>query len=414
MDVKLIQNNIYKKFQGIKLLVIDVDGTLTDGSIYYDDSGESTRKFHVHDGFGIKTLMNTGIECVILTAKRSKAVEHRALQLGIVELYQGIQDKAKALNQIVDKLNILTDSVAYIGDDINDLPALKLVGLPIAVANANTEVKQAAVYITNKQGGYGAVREVCDLIIQGIKSKLKVVGVIPARYASTRFPGKPLALINNYPLVYHVYSKAKKAQLDDVIIATDDNRILDSCLKLGCKVVLTSTQHLTGSDRVAEVAKNYEADIFINIQGDELLITPSLINKIAQILKDNKFLDIATARKKIQVQEELDNSNVVKIVVDNNNNVLYFSRMAIPFNVNKADSKRGKDIDYYKHVGIYGYRKDALLRFTALPPSPLELCESLEQLRALENDFSIQAIETNYDSIGVDVPEDLERVKKLL
>jgi len=409
------KRSIIKKFKAIKLLILDIDGVLTDGGVYFDDSGQTMRRFHVHDGLGIKSLMSSGVNCAIITAHTSKSVENRAAQLGISELYQGVKDKATVLNEIINKINITTESVAYVGDDLNDLPTLKQVGFPITVANSVPEVKQAALYVTKKDGGCGAVREVCDLILQSIKGKQKAVGVIPARYDSTRFPGKPLALINNHPLVYHVYKKAIEAGLDKVVIATDDQRILNACQELECKVVLTSGDHRSGTDRVAAVAKNDDADIFINIQGDEPLIEPVLIDELVHVLSEEPTLDIATFKKAIRAEEEIESPHIVKVVVDKNGYAQYFSRSAIPYLADGKDEHRKKQyITFYKHIGIYGYRKSSLLRMAELPASPLELAESLEQLRALEHGMRIKVIETDYESIGVDTPEDLERVRAFI
>lgn len=249
-------------------------------------------------------------------------------------------------------------------------------------------------------------------IVNNNKQNNHVIGVIPARYHSTRFPGKPLALINGYPLVYHVYQRAVNSTLNDVIIATDDHRVAETCIKLNCKVMMTSTQHLSGTDRVAEVAARYKADAYINIQGDEPVIAPALINKLVKTLTDDQSIRMVTARKKITLLDEINNPNVVKVVVGLNDFALYFSRSPIPFKA--SHSNNNSPTHCFKHIGIYGYRRDTLLRLTSITASPLELIESLEQLRALENGIGIKVIETDYNSIGVDTVVDLKLVNELL
>ena len=410
MDKKILLKRIKK----VVLLAMGADGILTNGGIFSDESGQTMSRFDVHDGIGIKLLIDKGVKCAIITAHKSKALEHRAKQLGICEIYQDVKDKASVFEAMIKRLGVSGENVAYIGNELNDLPVFKKAGIAIAVADAVSEVKQSAVYVTKKSGGAGAVREVCDLLLHNARTGCRSVGVIPARYGSTRFPGKPLALINGYPLVYHVYLRAMKAGLDDVIIATDDERILKACQKLNCKVVMTSKKHNTGSDRVAEIAFNNSADFFVNIQGDEPVISPYLIDEVAQVLRNDSLIDIATARKRIQTKEEISNPNVVKIVVDINDNVIFCSRAAMPFLCNRDLNEKNNITNHFKHIGIYAYRREVLLSLAQLPPSPLELAESLEQLRALEYGFRMKAIETDYDSIGVDTPEDLEKVKKYI
>lgn len=240
----------------------------------------------------------------------------------------------------------------------------------------------------------------------------RVVGVIPARYHSKRLPGKPLALLNGYPLVYHVYIRAMQAKLDDLVIATDEEKVIEILSSLGCKVKLTSPNHLSGTDRVAEVARIIPANVYINIQGDEPLISPVLINDIRESLLTEPEIGIVTARKKLTLQEEINNPNVVKVVVDKNSRALYFSRAVIPALAQHFNNIA--KVQHYKHIGIYGYQKETLFTLTSLPASSLELSESLEQLRALENGIAIKVIETDYDSIGVDTAEDLAEVDKIL
>ncbi len=235
----------------------------------------------------------------------------------------------------------------------------------------------------------------------------KIIGVIPARYASTRFPGKPLIDIGGKSMIHRVYEQCKSTvSLIDVIVATDDSRIADHVLSFGGKVVLTNINHQSGTDRCAEVVAQYTGtcDAVINIQGDEPFINPVQIELLAQALQ-NPSTQIVTLFKKIKTNDDVQNPNVVKVIADVNNNAIYFSRAAIPYRRN-----HGFEIVYNKHVGIYGYRKDVLEQITKLPLGILEQAESLEQLRWVENGYKITLKETDLETIAIDTPDDLEKV----
>jgi 3-deoxy-manno-octulosonate cytidylyltransferase (CMP-KDO synthetase) len=237
---------------------------------------------------------------------------------------------------------------------------------------------------------------------------LKVIGVIPARYGSTRFPGKPLALINGKPMIQHVFEQVSKSNLlDCVVVATDDKRIKKTVEGFGGIAILTSKDHETGSDRISEVTSKIDGDFFVNIQGDEPLISPDLIDSLIETAIKTTGI-VITAKTAIKDRQELNNPNIVKVVTDLEGSALYFSRSGIPFNRGKKDST------YFKHLGIYGYPKDVLNEFVKLPQSPLEEIELLEQLRLLENGYRIKVIETTYDAVGVDTPEDIEKVEHIL
>lgn len=237
----------------------------------------------------------------------------------------------------------------------------------------------------------------------------KVLGVIPARFASSRFPGKALVEIAGKPMIQHVFERASMARYPTrVVIATDDRRIYAAARAFGAPVRMTRDDHPSGTDRVAEVASAEDADVVINIQGDEPLIDPAAIDAAILGLLDDRDVPMATLAKRIENPEEIDNPNVVKVVTDFKGNAIYFSRCPIPF-------ARGERVPglHYKHVGLYVYRRDFLLGYSSLPAGPLERAERLEQLRALENGYRIRVVETEYESLGVDTPADLERVTKL-
>ena len=243
---------------------------------------------------------------------------------------------------------------------------------------------------------------------------MTILGIIPARYASTRFPGKPLALIAGKPLIQHVIERSRLAKsLSEVIVATDDPGIRDVAQKF-CRVEMTRSDHPTGSDRIAEVAARCPCDGVVNIQGDEPLIEPAVIDAVAVALAKEQM---STAATTIRNPDDYDDPNVVKVVVSAAGQALYFSRRTIPY-LREAASRSVKEqlaaFPFLKHVGIYGYRRETLLRLVKFPVSQLEAAEKLEQLRALENGIQIAVVKVDYESVGVDVPGDVERVERLL
>ncbi len=241
---------------------------------------------------------------------------------------------------------------------------------------------------------------------------MRVVGIIPARYASTRFPGKPLALIQGKTMIRRVCEQAWKAKLDDVVVATDDVRIADEVMSFGGKYVLTDPNHRSGTDRCCEAMDLLAApcDAVVNIQGDEPFINPRQIDQIADLIC-NEGAQLASLAKRIEDEEELFSPNTVKVVMDGNGHALYFSRNPIPYmrNVEKKDwLKQGL---FYKHIGIYAYRAETLRKVALLEPSPLELAESLEQLRWLENGMAIRMGITTSENVSIDLPSDLKKAE---
>jgi 3-deoxy-manno-octulosonate cytidylyltransferase (CMP-KDO synthetase) len=243
---------------------------------------------------------------------------------------------------------------------------------------------------------------------------VKIVGIVPARYASTRFPGKALAPIAGKPLIQHVVERCQMAKLlGEVIVATDDSRIADLVKKF-CRVEMTRPEHPSGTDRIAEAAARCACDAVVNIQGDEPLIDPAVIDAVAGALAQN---EMATAATPVKNPAEYDNPNVVKVVVNAAGRALYFSRRTIPYLREAASGSVSEQLaafPFLKHLGIYGYRRETLLRLVKFPVSPLENAEKLEQLRALENGIPMAVVTVAYDSVGVDVPEDVTRVEQIL
>lgn len=242
---------------------------------------------------------------------------------------------------------------------------------------------------------------------------MQILGVIPARFASTRFPGKPLTVINGKTMIRRVYEQASAAkQLAKVVVATDDDRIFNEVRSFGGEVMMTSSEHRSGTDRCAEVVQKIEGkwDAVINIQGDEPFIQPEQIDLLAALFSDAE-VNIGTLVKKLSDPSDLDNPNVMKVVLDTNNNGMYFSRSCIPFVRGAEKSEWLRQHFFYKHIGIYGYRTEILTKITKLSPGKLEIAESLEQLRWLENGYRIRTAFTTMETISIDVPEDLEKLK---
>ena len=245
---------------------------------------------------------------------------------------------------------------------------------------------------------------------------MRVTAVIPARYASTRLPGKPLSDIGGKPMIQWVYERVSLASLvENVLVATDDQRILDAVQAFGGKGVMTSPAHRTGTDRIAEAVKGLDAEIIVNVQGDEPFIDPVVIDACIRPIMEEGDSPVATPCTRIVSREELLNPDVVKVITDRSGFALYFSRSAIPFDRDKAPDTVDLDREIFmKHIGLYVYDKDFLLMFSKMEPTPLEKREKLEQLRILENGYKIRVVETTYDSLGVDSEEDLKRARELV
>ncbi|HXZ11240.1 MAG TPA: 3-deoxy-manno-octulosonate cytidylyltransferase [Candidatus Sulfotelmatobacter sp.] len=244
------------------------------------------------------------------------------------------------------------------------------------------------------------------------KPHTKVLAVIPARYGSTRLPGKPLLPIAGSPMIQHVVERARKAaQITRTVVATDDDRIQKAVEGFGAESILTRRDHQTGTDRVAEVAAHIPAEIYLNVQGDEPLVEPATLDALVSAMLEDDSIQIATPCTAILRQPDIMDPNITKVVRDFEGNALYFSHAPIPWVRDTGEAVRAR---HWKHIGIYAFRRDVLLEIPTLPPGDLERLEKLEQLRWLENGFRIRVIETEYDAVSVDVPADIERVEKIL
>jgi 3-deoxy-manno-octulosonate cytidylyltransferase (CMP-KDO synthetase) len=240
----------------------------------------------------------------------------------------------------------------------------------------------------------------------------QIWAVIPARYAATRLPGKPLVEIAGKPMIQRVWEQVRQAKnISRVVVATDDDRIRSVVEKFGGEAIMTRTDHATGTDRIAEVAASHDAGIFLNVQGDEPLVSPEAVDALAEAISSFPEVQLATLAVALKTPADIMDPNIVKVVLDFDDNALYFSRAPIPWVRDKGTATHARHL---KHLGLYAYRRSALIEYNTLPPGDLERVEQLEQLRWLENGFKIRVAETEHDSVSVDVPEDVARIEKLL
>ena len=245
---------------------------------------------------------------------------------------------------------------------------------------------------------------------ENMEKTLKIIGVIPARYKSSRFPGKPLVDICGKPMIWWVYQQAMKVhEFDKVYVATDDERIKAACDEHNMNVIMTSDRHQTGSDRVAEVASKVEGDLFINIQGDEPVINPEMIQEVISIFFEDETVTFGSLKKEITDPEEIRAASTVKVVTDQKGDAMYFSRSVIPSNI-----KEGQMARVFRHVGIYAYKREFLEAFSKMTQTELELGEGIEPLRAMERGYKMRLKETKHSSIGVDLPEHIEKVERVI
>ena len=384
----------------VELVISDIDGVLTDGRINIGSDGELFKSFDVKDGYGITNWINSGNKFVIVTARTSQAVTRRAKELGVEEIHQGVSNKKRKVVSIAEQHEVALADIAYIGDDISDIEAMSVVGVGCCPADAANEVRAVSDYVSLSGGGNGAVRDVFRYLNNSAQT---AIGIIPARYGSTRLPGKPLVELNGKPMIQHVYERAAKAEeLDEILVATDDDRIVEAVEAVDGTAVLTSKEHSTGTDRVAEVAKESSHDLVVNIQGDEPLIDPAVIDAVVQALKKHSPR-VATPISPMTERSEFEDKNTVKVITDNEGRALYFSRSAIPSN--------GGINDMYKHIGLYAFETELLLDYVDMS-STLEAAEDLEQLRLLENGYEIQTVQVEYDAKEVNTKSDIGTVEK--
>ena len=421
-----------RKLRGVRLFVTDVDGVLTDGTLHYGQSGEETKQFHARDGLGLQLLMRSGIEVAIVSGRSSGALDRRVAELGIRHFFPGQENKWKIIEALASELGVAPPEIAFAGDDLPDLAVFREIGVPIAVCDADPRILRAACWVTRAAGGRGAVREIADAILEsrGEQSGDDVSGslgaevfhvVIPARYASSRLPGKPMRPLGGRPLIAHVWERGIESGARFVVVATDDERVRSSIEALGGRAVMTSPDHASGTDRMAEVANREgwpDAAIAVNLQGDEPFLEGALVRRIALALHARRDAEMATLATPMTEPRDLFDPNIVKVVLDDRGRAHYFSRAPIPWVRGLSDQgpalqELPKDTPFLRHIGLYAYRIGALRRICAAPPSSLERAESLEQLRALALGLAIHVeVLPEVESRGIDTPADLERAER--
>lgn len=408
----------------VRLVVTDVDGVLTDGTLWYAGDGEAIKAFHVRDGAGIRALIDSGVEVAVVTARRSEAVARRLADLGVARYLPGRADKRDALAELAAAAGVDAGEVAYVGDDALDLPALAAAGVAIAVADAHASVRAAADWVTRTPGGRGALREVADAICAArAAADPRFTVAIPARYGSERLPGKPLRAIAGRPMIEHVVRRAVDAGAAEVWVATDDERIAAAARAAGARAALTSPACASGTDRIAALAEHVgwsDDRIVVNLQGDEPAMPPALVRLVAGELAARPDVGIATVAVPVRAPAELFDPNAVKVVCADDGRALWFSRAPIPwvrgaFALGAAPDELPAGVPFLRHVGLYAYRVGDLRRLAALPPHPLETAERLEQLRALAAGVGVYVARADAaPPAGVDVPEDIARVEEVL
>jgi 3-deoxy-manno-octulosonate cytidylyltransferase (CMP-KDO synthetase) len=406
----------------VELVATDVDGVLTDGALHYGPDGEELKSFHVRDGMGIRLLLDAGVEVAVLSGRDSPALRRRLAELGVRHVHVGCPDKDAALRKTLAELGVDASALAVIADDVLDLPMFALGGVAVAVRDAHPRVLEAAHALTEAHGGRGALRELADAILDaraGTREAGAFHVVIPSRYAATRLPGKPLRAIAGRPMIEHVWRRGVESGARDVLVACDDERIAAAVRAAGGRALLTSPEHPSGSDRVAEVAARERwADdaIVVNLQGDEPCMPGSAVRLVAEALRQHPDAGMATLATPVLDAKELFDPNVVKLVRDERGFARWFSRAPIPWLRGVFDagppSRLPEGVPFLRHLGLYAYRVGVLRALCATPVHALERAESLEQLRALACGVAIACpVLEVAPSPGVDSEADLARVQ---
>jgi 3-deoxy-manno-octulosonate cytidylyltransferase (CMP-KDO synthetase) len=413
----------------VRLVVLDVDGVLTDGTLAYTAQGATIERFHARDTVGIRRLRDAGVAVAAVTARASGGLGRFGDDHDIV--VRRHRDKLEAVRDLAAERGLELSQLCFVGYDVLDLGALCAVGLGVAVANAHVTVKAAAGLVTARSGGRGAVREVAELVLRAIGSdtpsdrcRSDFGVIIPARMASTRLPGKPLLDLAGKPMIVRVVENAFRSRASFVRVATDDERVARVVAATGAEAVMTASDHTTGTDRIAEVVDRLELSgdtIVVNVQGDEPLLDPTLIDRVAAALAFEPEAEVATLATPIRDLGHVHDPNVVKVIVNQLGLAVAFSRAPIPWvrDVFTQPPEPGallpRTTTFLRHVGIYAYRVAALRRFAAHPPVALEKAEALEQLRMLWLDIAIRiGVVDEAPAHGVDTPADLAAAERAL
>jgi 3-deoxy-manno-octulosonate cytidylyltransferase (CMP-KDO synthetase) len=404
----------------IRLLAVDVDGVLTDGVLVYGPDGEQLKHFHVRDGLGLRLVREAGIEVAVVSARASPALARRLADLGLGHVHTGRPDKWAALGETMATLGVAADEVAFVGDDLLDVPVLGQVGVAIAPADAHPSARAAAHWITEAPGGRGAVREIADALLAArAPARAGFHVVIPARFGATRLPGKPLRPIAGRPMIAHVWDRAMASGAASVMVATDDDRIRVAVEAIGGRAVMTSPAHASGTDRIAEAAAaaGWPDDaIVVNLQGDEPMMPGAAVQAVAEALAATPAAGIATLATPIRDPASLFDPHVVKVVLDDAGLARWFSRAPMPWVRGAFDAGPPEQlpagVPFLRHLGLYAYRVGTLRALAAAPVATHERAESLEQLRALARGVAIVVrVLDRAPSHGVDSEADLARIE---
>jgi 3-deoxy-manno-octulosonate cytidylyltransferase (CMP-KDO synthetase) len=415
-----LRPDLLQKLRRIRLLVTDVDGVLTDGTLYYGASGEVTKAFNVRDGMGLRRLMDSGIGVAVISGRACEALTARMKDLRIDHVYDGCSDKWGALQTLLEQLSIAPEEVAFVGDDVNDLDVLRRVGLAIAVRDAEPAVRGEADWVTTTGGGNGAVREIAEAIMRSQHEQAEAFRVvIPSRYNASRLPGKPLRRLAGRTMIAHVYDRGVDSGASEVLVATDDERIRAEVEGFGGRALMTSPDHASGSDRLAEVVDQLgwsDDSIVVNLQGDEPCMDSALLRRAALALSERPNAGIATFATPIRNATDVFDPNVVKVVLDDDGMASYFSRAPIPWVRDTFPTQQlPPGVSFLRHLGLYAYRGGVLRRLAAEAQRPAERAESLEQLRALALGIGIHvSVIDQAPGHGVDTEDDLARAQREL
>jgi 3-deoxy-manno-octulosonate cytidylyltransferase (CMP-KDO synthetase) len=445
--MRLSPDVLLTKARQIRLVVLDVDGVLSAPTLTFTEDGETHKPFDVRDGLGIRLLLESGIDVAVITARSSRPLERRISDLKIPHYYAQKCDKRATLDALLVKLGLTLEQVCFVGDDLFDVPCLKVVGLAACVSDARECADEFAHYVAAHPGGAGAVRDVAELILDaqfGLRNVQErflqleasrasasddetchpnFTIVIPARYASSRLPGKPLVELDGKPMIVRVCENAARASATALCVATDDERIRAVVQAAGFTALMTSPHHASGTDRLAEVVERLALSsehIVVNVQGDEPLLDPTLIDRVALDLHQTADAGIATLATPIHEARDLFDPNVVKVVLSARNLGIYFSRAPVPwargvFSPTEIATALPREIPYLRHVGLYAYRAKTIQQIAKTAPPTFERAESLEQLRALWLGIGIKvAVVEEPPGHGVDTEEDVRRVEAIL
>ena len=397
----------------LKLICFDFDGVFTDGTINFDNLGKVFKSYNVKDGKAISLLRKKYEIGVISSFKSNSSTLSILDHLNIKRRSLGCKDKLGQLESWCEELNITHSNVAFMGDDLNDVQVMKKVGLSVCPNDAVQECKNVCDIILKSFGGKGAIRELCDILLE---KENKILCCIPARYKSTRLPGKPLLKIDGKTIINHVYEKAMKTQVDKVVVLTDDQRIYDEVVSFGGECFIVVEECLNGSERIAKYLNKIdhsEYDVILNLQGDEPFINVHDVDKTIENYYEKTRVDKKTVCStmcfKTHHKEEILSKSRGKAITDLENNIIYCSRNVIPSN------KKEHVVDghlYNIHVGVFVFRKEYLLENYIKGNTPFQLVEDIEWLKIIEQGYKINTIFVEDCERGVDTIDDYDYLLK--